>query len=499
MKVGIIDILVSEAPGVTPVTSKIFHRWISRQYTSIMTQAVSVWCRQSGHEVHYNTYWGQDRLENLVPDDVDVLFVASFTQSSPLAYALAKIFHGRGILTVLGGPHAKAFPNDSLRFYDVVVQHCDQSLISDILNGDVPPGSIVSTGSPPPYLPSIEERLPEITIANYMGGKPYVSTTLPIITSTGCPYACNFCIDASVTYQPMFGQFEADLIYIRDNMPNVRLGFQDPNFAVKFDPTLDIMERVGNKNPYMAESSLSILRSNQRLARMRDTACVFIAPGIESWTDYGNKAGVNGTSPPGEKLEQVVEHVQQIGEYISGIQCNFMFGLDADEGDEPITLTKEFIRRCPQAWPIFNIPVPFGGTALHDQYLAEGRILSQMPLGFYYAPYLVTTLANYTPVDYYGKLAELHAASASRRLLLKRLAMRLPLAVKATFVLRAQAATRKAQDFRHILRLLEDPEVRRFHDGESAALPEVYHREYDHRLGDYAPLITREDRVPVFG
>ena len=498
MKVGIIDILVSEAPGVTPVTSKVFHRWISRQYTSIMTQAVSVWCRQSGHEVHYNTYWGQDRLENLVPDDIDILFVASFTQSSPLAYALAKIFRSRGTVTVLGGPHAKAFPNDSVRFYDIVVEHCDRALIDDIVDGVIPPGSIVSADSPPSHLPSIEERLPEITIANYIGGKPYISTTLPIITSVGCPYACNFCIDASVDYRPMFDQFEADLVFVRDNMPGVRLGFQDPNFAVKFDSTLDIMERVGNKNPYIAESSLSLLRGNQRLARMRDTGCFYIAPGIESWTDYANKAGVNGTSLPGGKLERVIEHVHQIGEYIPGIQTNFMFGLDVDEGDEPITLTKEFIRRCPEAWPIFNIPVPFGGTAFYDQYLAEGRILPQMPLGFYYAPYLVTTLKNYTPVDYYGKLAELHATSASRRLLLKRLALPVPLTVKATFILRSQAAVRKARDFRHILGLLEDVKVRRFHDRESDALPEAYHREYEQRLGVYAPLITQKDRVPVF-
>jgi len=496
MKVGIIDILVSEAPSKS-IARQIFHRWISRQYTSIMTQAVSVWCRQSGHEVFYNTYWGQDRLEHLVPPDIDILFVASFTQSSPLAYAVSKIFQKRGVITVLGGPHAKAFPNDSLRFYDIVVQHCDRNLVTDILDGVIPPGSIVSTDRPPQYLPSIEERLPEIAIANYINGKPYLSTTMPIITSTGCPYACNFCIDASVEYRPMFDQFEADLVFLRDHMPNVRLGFQDPNFGVKFDPTLEIMERVPNKNPYIAESSLSILRPN-RLARMRDTGCFYIAPGIESWTDYSNKAGVKSLTSD-DKLEQVVEHIHQIGEYIPGIQCNFMFGLDADKGDEPITLTKEFIRRCPQAWPIFNIPVPFGGTQLHDQYLAEGRILSQMPLGFYYAPYLVTTIQHYTPVEYYAKLAELHFASASNRLLLERLAMPLPWAIKAAFVLRCRAAASKARDFQHILRLLEDVKVRKFHEGESDALPEVYHQEYDQRLGDYASLLTRADRVPVFG
>ncbi|MDP3064858.1 MAG: radical SAM protein, partial [Chloroflexota bacterium] len=45
-----------------------------------------------------------------------------------------------------------------------------------------------------------------------------------------------------------------------------------------------------------------------------------------------------------------------------------------------------------------------------------------MPFAFYYAPYLVTTVKNYSPLAYYEKLVELTSQITSRRMLLRRLA-----------------------------------------------------------------------------
>ena len=90
--------------------------------------------------------------------------------------------------------------------------------------------------------------------------------------------------------------------------------------------------------PYIVESSLSLLRG-PRLQRLRDTNCFYIAPGIESWSDdYSNKAGV-GRKTGLEKVRLVAEHLELLHSYVSGIQVNFIFGLDTDEGDEPVELT----------------------------------------------------------------------------------------------------------------------------------------------------------------
>ena len=63
------------------------------------------------------------------------MFTAATTQASALAYALARFYRARGATTVIGGPHAKGFTEDSVRFYDIVVKQSDEALIGDILGG----------------------------------------------------------------------------------------------------------------------------------------------------------------------------------------------------------------------------------------------------------------------------------------------------------------------------------------------------------------------------
>ena len=47
--------------------------------------------------------------------------------------------------------------------------------------------------------------------------------------------------------------------------------------------------------------------------------------------------------------------------------------------------------------------------------MRDSRILRAMPFGFYYTPYLVTTLKHYDPVDYYEQLIGLleHASASA--------------------------------------------------------------------------------------
>lgn len=117
---------------------------------------------------------------------------------------------------------------------------------------------------------------------------------------------------------------------------------------------------------------------------------------------------------------RVAEHFRQLSEHIPYLQANFIFGLDSDRGNEPVELTKQFMLRTPFVWPTLNIPVPFGGTPLHAEYLRNRRILDAMPFGFYYAPYLVTTLKHYDPVTFYEKLIDLLRFSSSPEMLQRR-------------------------------------------------------------------------------
>jgi hypothetical protein len=277
----------------------------------------------------------------------------------------------------------------------------------------------------------------------------------------------------------------------------VYVSYHDPNFAVNFDAIMSAIESlpVRSRNPYFAESSLSLLKRS-RLQRLKATNCFFLAPGVESWGNYSSKAGV-GHQVGDEKLERVVEHFQSILEYVPNLQANFIFGTDADSGHAPVELTEEFMRRVPQVWPVLNIPTPFGGTPLYDTQLSEGRILRSMPFSFYYMPYLVMTLKNYSPMEYYDSLIRLHASAYAW----KTIGSRIPAAssgnMRVLNLMRTfggQGMLRRLRSLR--ARLADDAVFRRFHEGTYPGLPSFYRQQYVARLGGYASLLSDRDMTP---
>src|SRR5919197_5799447 len=153
MRVGILDILAQPTRRPAELGYRLL---ITKQFASITPQAIAVWCRRLGHETFYATYYGIGAAHRLLPADLDVIFISCYTQVSHLAYALAKLYRRAGVRTVIGGPHAKAFPVDCLRFFDLVVGECDAALVADIVAGQFDPGSMISAARPFEDVPSVE-------------------------------------------------------------------------------------------------------------------------------------------------------------------------------------------------------------------------------------------------------------------------------------------------------------------------------------------------------
>jgi len=115
LRIGILD-LVARAPSTA-----LWSRIMNPNFASVMPQAIAVWCEQDGHDVHYVCYTGAEVLSDVLPRDIDVLFVGAFTEAAQLSYAISALFRARGAVTVLGGPHARCYPEDAARFFDYVL------------------------------------------------------------------------------------------------------------------------------------------------------------------------------------------------------------------------------------------------------------------------------------------------------------------------------------------------------------------------------------------
>jgi radical SAM superfamily enzyme YgiQ (UPF0313 family) len=200
LKIGIID-LVSKGP-----TSTLWARIMHANLASIMPQVVATWCENEGHEVKFICYTGLEKLEDELPRDVDVVFICSFTQAALLAYALSNYFRSKGAVTVLGGPHARCYPDDAVLHFDYVLGLTNQSIIKSLLS-DLQPnrerGVFITAPKQPSEFPGVRERWKFIEPT--LKKVPFIKI-VPMLGSVGCPYTCSFCIDSVETVEKKWFQ-----------------------------------------------------------------------------------------------------------------------------------------------------------------------------------------------------------------------------------------------------------------------------------------------------
>lgn len=371
LHIGIVDI-VSKGP-----TRALYARVMNANLASIMPQVIGVWCRQLGHEVTLVCYTGFEDLLEELPDTIDLLFVGAFTEAAHTAYSLSNLFRARGAITVIGGPHARCYPEDAFQHFDYVLGFTDRETLLDVLQDcsqHRPLGVHLAAKRQPPALPGVRERWE--FIGPTLRKTPFLKM-VPMLGSLGCPYTCNFCIDADVPYQSMeFDVLREDLRFLRTQFRRPLVAWHDPNFGVRFDEYLDMIEDAvpPGSVDFAAESSLSLL-SEPHLKRLKHNSFRALLPGIESWFDLGGKSKT-GMLQGFHKVRQISEHVNLILQYIPYVQTNFVLGLDSDEGEEPFELTKRFLDLTPGAFPGYSLLTAFGRAAsLNLDYQRANRVL----------------------------------------------------------------------------------------------------------------------------
>jgi hypothetical protein len=452
---------------------------------SLMPQVIATWCEELGHEVRYVCYTGFEDLEQELSQDCDVLFVGSFSRSAQAAYAISHLHRRRGAVTVLGGPHARCYPEDAALYFDYVLGFTDKPLLDEMLREVAPQrpvGRLLSAARQPAELPSLEQRWK--FVAATLAKAPLVKF-VPMIGSMGCPYTCSFCIDSVVDYQPLsFDRIRADLLFLQTKMRRPVVAWHDPNFGVRFNDYMTAIEDVvpPGRMRFIAESSLSLL-SEPNLKRMQRNGFVGILPGIESWYELGNKSKT-GKSVGIDKVRQVADHVNTILRHIPYVQTNFVLGLDCDSGGEPFELTKRFIDLAPGAFPAFSLLTSYGAAApLNLEFQRAGRVL---PFPFHFLDNnhaMNVRPLNYDWADFYGHAEDLTRYAHSRERLWRRIKANRGLTTRAMNYLRA-SASRRGHFHEKIRRLLkDDPKVRGFFDGETTVLPGFYRNRIRKQLG----------------
>lgn len=489
LKVGIVDLIERQR------SSTFYGRVLNPNFAAIMPQAVAVWTEELGHQVEYITYTGYEDLRRELPRDVDIVFINAFTQAAYLAYSLSNYYRKQNVVTVLGGPHARAYAEDSGDYFDYVIGMADKRLIADLLNdfSANPSGGVqLSASQQPASLPGVRERWKYVRKTL---DKTKILHLVQILGSLGCPYKCDFCIDSEVDYQTMpYDQLREDLAFLQKLPKPPKVAWVDPNFGVRFDEYMEVIESSVKPGAldFAAESSLSLL-SEPHLKRMKLNGFVLILPGIESWFDYNNKSK-QGKHVGMEKVRAVADHVNMIMRYVPYVGTNFIFGWDSDAGPEPFELTKRFLDLAPGVFPKYSLLTAFGNAApLNRQYQSERRVLDVPFLFLDGYSGLNIVMKNYSQAELFDHLIDLMKYTLSPSMIWRRFqANTYPLG-KWMNLMRAVSSDKSAGNGAGMLdyyrevrkRLTTDADFQRFFAGETSAPPAFYLNEIRNSLGPF--------------
>jgi len=491
LQVGIID-LVSKKPN-----NKLFARIMNANFASIMPQIVGVWCEEVGHDVNYFCYTGKEDLIKELPVDADIVFICAFTEAAQTAYALSTLLRSIGAVTVLGGPHARCYPQDAVKYFDYVVGFTDKNIIREILQDcsqHRPSGVYLDAQRQPSFLPGVRERWKFIEPT--LKKAPLIKM-VPMLGSLGCPYTCSFCIDSTVTYQPLdFEIMKEDLSFLLTKFKRPLVGWHDPNFGIRFNEYMDAIEEVVPENSidFIAESSLSLL-TEPHVKRLKRNGFGAMLPGIESWFDLGNKSKT-GSITGLEKVKIIAEQVNMILRYIPYVQTNFVLGLDSDEGEEPFQLTKIFVDMTPGAFPGYSLLTSFGQAApLNLEYQQQNRVI---PFPFHFLDNnhaMNLKPKNYTWPEFYSHVISLGEHTFSWKAIINRLVATNSFIPRWMNVVRAiseEGFGRIAYNKEILKQLNSDSQFNAYFEKETTELPQFYINMIKKDLGPLSKWLPEE-------
>lgn len=331
-------------------------------------------------------------LAGMTPDDVDITYhevqdinaiealpacdvaaISTFSAQAKEAYALAARFKEQGSLTVLGGLHATAVPDDAAQHVDAVAAGEGEIVwprLLDAVRGNRLNGVIRADGefdlgnSPMP-------RFDLLDINRY--------NRLTVQTTRGCPWKCEFCA-SSIMLTPKYKRKPVDRVIaeiraIKERWPHPFVEFADDNSFVDRRHSKALLRAVAEEDiRWFTETDISIADDDELLDLMRDSGCAQVLIGLES----PNAMVVDGIETRSNwKLgrvsgyQEAIKRIQSRGIAVNG--C-FVLGLDGSTTDE-----FDAVRRFVEESGLYEVQVTVAtampGTPFYRRMLNEQRLI----------------------------------------------------------------------------------------------------------------------------
>jgi radical SAM superfamily enzyme YgiQ (UPF0313 family) len=328
--------------------------------------------------------------ENIMPSPIDpfdikadIYCISALTVSANrgklLAHEFKRIYPEARV--IIGGIHASLSPETFDGVADQVVCGEAETVIEDVIERRITDYTV--QGRP-------VENLDDLPLVNYGLLENYKSMDIiPVMTSRGCPFDCNFCTVTKIFGRKFRMQTPGRVVSEIKNafrfFRSRTIFFYDDNFTAnrtRVEELCRLFDQEQLNIGWVTQVRSDIAREPELLRRMAQTGCRFFFIGFESISDETLKA--MHKSQTREDIEKAISVIRANGINIHGM---FIFG---DDNDTPATIraTVDFAVRQHIDTVQFMILTPFPGTSYYGDIVSRGRLIHKR-WDYYNAMYIV--------------------------------------------------------------------------------------------------------------
>lgn len=298
--------------------------------------------------------------------DCDLVGISCMTSNAPRGYELAREFKARGKTVVMGGVHPTILPGEALEHADTVVVGEAEGVWARLLD-DFTRGRLERTYHEP--CPPLDVYVPVRPRKRMRKG---VFRVVPVMTTRGCPYNCDFCCVHDIYGTKVRHVAVANVVrHIVDSRGKIFM-FLDDNIMGDPGYARELFRAITPLDiKWVGQASLSFVRDEELLRLAKASGCGALFFGLESVSE-GRLARMRKSIRSLDEIEAAVRKLRRTGIYP---YASVVFGFDEDT---PRTFpeTLDFLERNKIGSSTFNILTPYPGTPIYRQFKAEGRIFS---------------------------------------------------------------------------------------------------------------------------
>ena len=295
----------------------------------------------------------------------DLVGLTAYTNTAPRAYEIADSFSKKGIPVVMGGVHASTLPEEALGHCDALVigeaEGSWRRLIEDFRNGGLQ--RIYQNDG----LVSLE-NLP-LPRRDLLRPRDYV-TINTVQTARGCPHNCIFCSVTRFNGKTYRFRPIEEVVEEFKSLPSRDVFIIDDNIYSRRERTMKLLEAMiplGMR--WGSQCTISIARDREMLELARESGCIGLAIGLESFSPATLKGANKGFNDP-KKFHRDIRTIKEYGIMIWG---SFVFGFDQDD-EKSLEMTIREAGGSHLDFACFNFLTPLPGTKVYDAFEKESRV-----------------------------------------------------------------------------------------------------------------------------